>query len=139
MTPHDHEQIAETAGWLRRADRDIQAASGVLKLEPPLTDDAAFHCQQAVEKLLKAFLTWHDQPFRKTHDLGALGHQCVQIVASLEHLLREAAPLTEYAWNFRYPGDPEEPELDEVHHEIMMTNRVFQAITERLPREARLR
>ena len=35
--------------------------------DPPLLEDALFHCQQAVEKVLKALLTWHDEPFRKTH------------------------------------------------------------------------
>ena len=27
----------------------------------------------------------------------------------LEPVLRSSAPLTEYAWKFRYPGDPDEP------------------------------
>jgi HEPN domain-containing protein len=43
-----------------------------------------FHCQQAAEKALKAFLTFHDQPFRKTHDLASLGKQCANIDATLE-------------------------------------------------------
>lgn len=32
----------------------------------------AFHCQQAAEKYLKAFLTWHQVAFSKTHDLQEL-------------------------------------------------------------------
>jgi hypothetical protein len=36
------------------------------------------------------------------------GETCCQIDPSLESLLRRAAPLTEYAGKFRYPGDPEE-------------------------------
>ena len=65
--------------------------------QPPLTADALFHCQQAVEKALKALLTWHDRPFRKTHDLGELGGQCVTLDPELEVPLRTASPLTEYA------------------------------------------
>jgi HEPN domain-containing protein len=41
-----------------------------------LLGDATFHCQQAVEKTIKAFLTWHDRAFRKTHDLVELGAEC---------------------------------------------------------------
>ncbi len=135
MTPHDPERLAETLSWIRRADRDLHAARGVLTLDPPLTDDSAFHCQQAVEKLLKAFLTWHDQPFRRTHDLGALGYQCSQIDASLENLLREAAPLTEYAWKFRYPIDEPEPESSDVQYAIQLAERVRLEILYRLPEE----
>jgi prevent-host-death family protein len=28
-----------------------------------------FHAQQAAEKAMKGYLSWHDQAFRKTHDL----------------------------------------------------------------------
>ena len=39
--------------WLRKAETDQRAAEALLKLKPPLCDAAAFHCQQAAEKLLK--------------------------------------------------------------------------------------
>ena len=46
--------------------------------------EALFHCQQAVEKALKAFLTFHEGTFRKTHDLGDLSPECLAIDASLQ-------------------------------------------------------
>jgi HEPN domain-containing protein len=46
-----------------------------------------FHCQQAAEKALKGFLAWHDQPFPKTHDLGKLGKQAVEVDPTLEPLI----------------------------------------------------
>lgn len=104
----------EVAAWLSRAGQDLQAAAVDLAADPPLLADAAFHCQQAVEKSLKALLTRHDHPFRKTHDIGELGLACLEHDASLESLLRAAAPLTEYSWRFRYPGDIFEPERTEV-------------------------
>jgi hypothetical protein len=58
-----------------------------------------------VGKALKALLTWYDRAFRRVHDLGALGSLCVALDPSLETLLREVAPLTEFAWRYRYPGD----------------------------------
>jgi HEPN domain-containing protein len=102
--PPDRIRADETRSWLARAASDLRAASHEFTAAPPLVDDIVFHAQQAVEKVLKGFLAWHDRPFRKTHDLVELGQACVGIEASLEELLRRAAPLTEYAWKFRYPG-----------------------------------
>lgn len=108
--PHDPERVADARAWLAKARLDLRSAGVDLGAEPPIVSDALFHCQQAVEKGLKAFLAWHDVAFRKTHDLGELGRQCVAINPTLEPDLRAAAGLTEYAWRFRYPGDIVEPE-----------------------------
>ena len=50
---------------------------------PPLIEDALFHCQQAAEKAMKAFLTAHDTAFRKTHDLDELAATREESDASL--------------------------------------------------------
>ncbi len=42
--------------WLQKADPDIRLAEFLLTENTPFLDAAAFHCQQAVEKYLKAFL-----------------------------------------------------------------------------------
>jgi HEPN domain-containing protein len=72
----DAPRAADTRGWLRRAAADLRDADVDLAADPPLIGDAVFHCQQAAEKALKAFLAWHDVPFRKTHDLAEVGQQC---------------------------------------------------------------
>ena len=69
-------RAADTRAWLARARDDLRGAGIDLAASPPLLGDAAFHCQQVVEKALKVFLTWHDWPFRKTHDLVELGAEC---------------------------------------------------------------
>lgn len=131
--PLDPVRAADTRGWLAKARMDLRGAEVDLAASPPLCGDAAFHCQQAVEKALKAFLTWHDQPFRKTHDLVELGNQAVQLGADLEPLLRSAAPLTEYAWRFRYPGEPEEPSVAEAEAAVALARTVLEAVAGRLP------
>src|SRR4051812_34885166 len=72
-----------------------------------------FHCQQAVEKALKAFLTFHERTFRKTHDLGDLSRECLAIDDSLQSVVSQAEGLTQYAWRFRYPGMPYDPDPTE--------------------------
>lgn len=133
----DPELLAEVRSWLVKAGRDLAAARFEMGAAPPLLDDIAFHAQQAVEKSLKGFLTFHGHRFRKTHSLIELGEACVAFDRSLEALLRRAAPLTEYAWKFRYPGEPEEPSLEETTEALVIAEEVYDAVATSLPREAR--
>lgn len=123
----------EVRAWLEKAGNDLRAAEVDLQAEPPLLDDALFHCQQAVEKTLKAFLTWHDRPFRKTHNLVELGMQCVEIDPSPEPLLRRAGALSEYAWRYRYPGDVEEPTRNEATSALRLAQEIMEAVRSRIP------
>ena len=109
----------------------------MLDAKPPLLGPAAFHSQQAAEKALKAFLTWHDAPFRRTHDLGELGRQCTGLDDSLEETCRRADELTVYAWIFRYPGDAEGPPAREALEGLELAGEVYEEILTRLPDEAR--
>jgi HEPN domain-containing protein len=122
---------------LVKASEDLRAAAFELTAQPPLSSDIVFHAQQAAEKVMKGFLTWHDRPFRKTHNLVEVGEACAAVDATLEALLRRAAPLTEYAWKFRYPGEPDSPPLDEAEAALALAREVYDAILNRLPSEAR--
>ena len=117
---HDPTRVADTRAWLDKAEMDLHAARNGLEAAPPLLEDVLFHCQQAVEKVLKGFLTWHDSPFRKTHDLGVIGQQCVELDNSLESLCLGAAELPVYAWVFRYPGEPGQPVEEEARQALSM-------------------
>jgi HEPN domain-containing protein len=65
----------EAAMWLDQAAKDQNAAKLLMDAEP---SRSVFHSQQAAEKALKAFLSFHQIPFRKTHDLIDLGSQCAR-------------------------------------------------------------
>ena len=133
--PLDPVKVTETNGWLSKAEVDLRAGEHERTAVPPITSDIVFHAQQLVEKSLKGFLSWYDTPFRKTHNLVELGEQCVNLDNTLETLLRSAATLTEYAWKFRYPGDPEEPTIEEADDAFALAKLVFKAILEHLPEE----
>ena len=135
--PHDPERIAEVRSWFVKAGEDLRAAAFELTAQPPLTADIVFHAQQAVEKAIKGFLSWHDRPFRKTHNLVEIGEAAGAIDSTLEPLLRRAAPLTEYAWRFRYPGDPDEPPVEEAREALAIAREVFESLSSKLPAEAR--
>ena len=133
--PRDPIRLADAKAWLAKADMDLKAAAHELTAAPPFTADAVFHAQQAAEKAMKGFLAWHDVPFRKTHDLAEIGHQCAGLDPSLESLLMRAASLTQYAWKFRYPGEPEEPSREEAECSIALARRVYEAIVALLRQE----
>jgi HEPN domain-containing protein len=132
----DEIKNAETREWLKKAGIDLRAAEHERIADPPITPDIVFHAQQLVEKSLKALLVHHDQPFRKTHNLVELGEQCAKLIPDMEPLLRKAAPLTEYAWKFRYPGEPEEPSIEEADEAMGIAKEVFDTIISKLPSEA---
>ena len=104
---------------------------------PPVSEDALYHCQQAAEKALKGFLVWQDQPFSKTHDLGKLGKQAVELDQTLESLVDGIVEFTKYAWMFRYPGDVDEPSVVEAVAVLHRVRAFVEAIMIRLPQEAR--
>lgn len=134
--PHDPILIADTKAWLKKSAIDLRCAALDLEAYPPLLEDVVFHCQQAVEKSLKAFLTFHDKPFRKTHNLEELGEACLKIDKTLVDLVDESVPLSEYAWAYRYPGDPESPELEESQIALSTAQKIYDAILNRVPKEA---
>ncbi|MHB1162029.1 MAG: HEPN domain-containing protein [Chloroflexota bacterium] len=134
---HDPALVEDTRAWLTKASMDLRAAGHLLGAAPPLLGDAVFHSQQAAEKALKAFLAWHDEPFRKTHNIEELGRQAVAFDATLQPMVDRAVGLTEYAWKYRYPGEPEEPARPEAEGALALAREVYEAVLSRLPQEVR--
>ena len=133
--PLDPVLVSDTRLWFVKAANDLRAAEIDLGAEPPLIEDALFHCQQAAEKALKAFLTFHKVTFRKTHNLEEIGEVCLTIDQSLKDMVDEAVPLTEYAWAFRYPGNILTADSTEVQTALKISRKLFCMILDRLPSE----
>ena len=127
--------VADTRSWLAKAASDLRGAEIDLAAVPPLLEDLVFHCQQAAEKAFKAYLTWQDQPFRKTHDLQEVGGQCTGFDPTLAPFVLRATPLTKYAWKFRYPGDEPVPTPEQATEALALAREVVAAIHARLPAE----
>ena len=54
----DEARHADTSAWLAKAQLDLRSAEHAFAASPPLLEDAAFHCQQTVEKAMKARLAY---------------------------------------------------------------------------------
>jgi HEPN domain-containing protein len=100
---NDKQTIVES--WLTKADHDLTTAHLVQNHLPDFKDTIAFHCQQAVEKLLKSYLIHLNVTFRRSHDLIYL----LDIIEQPELFTREdydrVARLQDYAVEIRYPND----------------------------------
>jgi len=92
----------ETREWITRGMKDLRVA-GICANELPA--EALFHCPQAAEKFLKAFLTWHRTVFRKTHELRELAMMCVRIDADEAARGRELADQVRVEIGKRLPPD----------------------------------
>ncbi len=91
-------------GWMQKGDSDrLDAERGVHSSGP--YDTACFHCQQAVEKYLKALLAFAGQPIPRTHDLEEIYELCLGLQPGLNLDRMELANLTPYAVQLRYDAD----------------------------------
>jgi len=99
--------------WIERALEDEAIARHELTFpkNEVATGPVCLHCQQMVEKLLKAFLVNHNIEFEKTHDLERLIHLCEQQDKKFSALY--VGDLTFYAVEARYPSEFYVPDFDE--------------------------
>lgn len=124
----------ETLAWFEKALKDIESAKILFAANSPTQwHQVLFFCQQAVEKTMKAFLVWNETKFRWTHDLLELGKQCVDIEAVLTIEVELVKYLTDYAWEFRYPGEDPEPTKSEAKDAIAAAERFRRAMLRKLP------
>jgi HEPN domain-containing protein len=91
--------------WIQRADNDISSAFFLAeKMHPIPTEIVCFHCQQAAEKYLKAFLVFNDQEPPKTHDLAELARLCNNFDNDFMLLIPKCEYLLPFAIQTRYPS-----------------------------------
>lgn len=108
----DEEYVKE---WISKAEKDIKTVETMKKVED-VTEIVCFHCQQAVEKYLKALLIAHDIEFPKTHNIDFLLKQSMNINSSFEKFMGNS--LSEYAVDMRYPDIRYIPTEDEMNEAI---------------------
>jgi HEPN domain-containing protein len=122
--------------WLAVAEIDLKAARNCLHGPEPTPQAAAYHCQQAAEKLIKAALVAEGVHPPRSHDIGGLadllpsGHPFRPAFAGLERL-------TVYAIAYRYPAadvlaNPPEPTVTEADGWIALLEKTKADLIRRL-------
>jgi HEPN domain-containing protein len=93
--------------WIKRAEHDLGMARLAIEYQPDFRDSICFHCQQAAEKYLKAYLVYLEIIFKKTHSLSYLLDLISEQESISENIYLTAEILEDYGVVVRYPGYPE--------------------------------
>lgn len=101
--------------WIKKAENDISSAHYLAEnMYPVPTEIVCFHCQQAAEKYLKAFLVYNDQEPPKTHDLIELAKFCNNFDKEFLLIISKCEYLVPFAVRVRYPStiDPGDEDMN---------------------------
>ena len=134
----DDEKIKEIQLWLIKSQHDLGSASRLMEGDEPYLDTAVYHCQQAVEKAIKAYLIYRNIIFEKTHNLTALLASCIPLDFQFTKWENVAEMLTPYAVDFRYPGDDMEPKRNEAEQALISAKAFVDFVIKLLPDEVRM-
>jgi HEPN domain-containing protein len=117
--------------WLSFADQDLDAAQKLLINEvDSIPRIAAFQCQQATEKYLKAFLVFHASDVPRTHIIEELIDLCAKIDLSFGEL--PVTLLSSYAVNARYPDGFYLPSYNDAKEALIDASRIRDFVLARL-------
>ena len=133
MRPPEEVKKEFVAQWLAKAEADLAAAETLLAEDHPLYYPSCFHSQQAAEKCIKAFLTWHQVEFPKTHVFGELLSLVRQVDVALAVNIKCVTLLNPYGVEVRYPGDIPEPTRSQAQEALRVARFVRDAILKALP------
>lgn len=114
--------------WMDRAEEDLKSAR-ILKDEPDCYNNAAFHCQQAIEKALKAYILIKSNVLVDGHNLTWLCKRAMKYHGGFDEWLDECASLNHCYIETRYPADiPRELAGDEIAGYFRMAEEMYRFI-----------
>lgn len=97
----DKEDVIEE--WIKYAEMDRETVDILFNSYNKPYEIICYHCEQAVEKYLKACLIMFDIPVIKTHDLIELNLMCINKNDLFSTIEKECSDLTDYGIQVRYP------------------------------------
>jgi HEPN domain-containing protein len=118
--------------WMHKAERDIGMAELALVNKPEYTDAICFHCQQAAEKYLKAYLVFLNIRFEKRHNLSYLLDLIDDQQPIPEAFYDLTDKLEDYAVETRYPDDWFEIPLEEAKEAFQVAMRIKEYVLEKM-------
>jgi len=89
--------------WLNAAAQDLEAARWLWRASPDCPESAAFHCEQAASKALRAYLAYADTPFASSDGLPELLDLASTTTDAFEPLRAVAAGLAACARTYLDP------------------------------------
>lgn len=116
--------------WLLKAADDLIVIDKLTQFEVIATSAVCFHCQQVVEKYLKAYLIAQGVETRKTHNIEFLLAQCEEFDPQFS--LINPKNLSDYGVDVRYPGDFYSPTIEETLEHKKIALEVIELVDNKL-------
>ena len=111
--------------WLDYSIKDLESAEFLTKMKPEPLEIICFHCQQSVEKALKACLYSRSIRPPRTHDLDEFISLCDN--SQISELRELTIPLNDYSVMIRYPSH-EEVNQDDKNQAIAIARKTVSLI-----------
>jgi len=127
------EQMEAGRQWLAKARSDLLSADNNLQAAQTPFDAVCFHCQQAAEKLLKAYLAGKGKPHPITHNLFLILERILPLEPGAERVRDALAILVPYAVEVRYPGEASMPSRSDAEEAREAASQVLEWLEESLP------
>jgi len=126
------ELVNEINQWIVKGDHDLGTAKVTYLHIPEYLDTVTFHCQQAVEKYLKAYLLFHSVSFKFTHDLVYLLDLITPKDNDFEMYYDSVSELQGYAVEIRYPNESIYLSNEKVETAILIAKTIRDVVTQKM-------
>jgi len=122
--------MQEHERWLKIVEDDLKSAKALLKVE--VFSTAAYHCQQAAEKALKAYIVFKNGEAMKIHDLMKLVKSCCSFDKEFEKLYKDAGLLNPFSTKFRYPTEFDIPDYEDTKEAITQAQKIVNFVLKKI-------
>jgi len=127
-----NEQVKQSVQWLVKGDHDLGTAKITFLHIPEFSDTVGFHCQQAFEKYLKAYLIALSVSFKYTHDLVYLLELVISQDMEFKKYYELCLELQGYAVEIRYPDGINFPSTELIEQSIKGAKECRNSVCSRL-------
>ena len=119
--------------FLIKAEHDLKSAELIIKSQPDYTDTITFHCQQTIEKVLKAFLTFHKVKIKSNHDILFLLEECKKIDTGFKNFSFDlVSDINEIGMSVRYDDIENDPKQKEAFLYLELAREIFEFVNLKL-------
>ncbi len=125
-------QVDEIKKWITKGDHDLGTAKVTYLHIPEYFDTVTFHCQQAVEKYLKAYLIFQATPFKFSHDLIYLLDLITQKDSDFEFYYDIVSELQGYAVEIRYPNETIYLSKEKVENAMVLARNIRELVSKKM-------
>ncbi|MCX7045104.1 MAG: HEPN domain-containing protein [Candidatus Sumerlaeota bacterium] len=119
--------------WVAKANNDLLNADNNLRSDQIPFDTVCFHCQQAVEKLLKAYLVSRNKAYPLTHDLLAILERISLLCPEAQNFRQDLSIIMPYAVEIRYPDIRAMPSEADAREARMIADKVMNWLKLQIP------